>query len=199
MDWLRIFGISSLVINLISVLPYFRDIVRGKTHPERASWFLWLVLGGIFFSASVAEGAEESLWFTGMQVFTPTVVFILSIKRGVGGFERRDKQGLAVAAFGLLLWYLTDNPGLAILMALLVDSAGLWLTALKTWEKPESETFISWAALLLVGTLAILSVGEFDVTLLAFPAYVTFAGITISSIMLIRSDKSVKELIRRSF
>ena len=189
MNWLVIFGVSSAAINIISVIPYIRDIFLGKTKPERASWFIWTILGFIFFFTNLAEGAEESLFFVAMQVIVPMTILILAIKRGIGGFARRDKVGLAVAGLGLLLWYLTNNAVYALVFALSVDAAGAVLTAIKTWEQPFTETLISWAALIPVGILAMLAVGELDYVLLLFPFYFVILGTILPAIIIYRRPR----------
>ena len=186
MDILRVFGISSLVVNIISIIPYYRDIFRNKTKPERATWFLWAFLGVILFFTNLAEGAQESLWFASTQVVIPVSIFLLSFRYGVGGFERRDKIALTAALAALVLWYLTDNAVVALGLALLIDAAGLVLTWIKTWKAPETETLFSWALLLLVGPLAMLSVGELDYVLLAFPTYISMVGLSMTGIIVYR-------------
>lgn len=47
----EIFSIVSALIILAGAPPYLRDIMRGKTKPERATWFIWAMLGIIAFSA----------------------------------------------------------------------------------------------------------------------------------------------------
>lgn len=64
---LQIFGYMSGIISIICILPYLRDIFRHTTKPERASWFIWTVLGSIAFFSQYAKGATDSLWMTAAQ------------------------------------------------------------------------------------------------------------------------------------
>lgn len=186
MDWLRIFGISAALLNMVTLIPYIRDIYAGKTKPERASWVIWTTLSFIFFITNFSEGATESLWFAGGQVLITCYVLGLSIKRGIGGLERRDKIGLSLAGLGLLLWYFTNNAVYALVLAVIVDYSGVALTAIKTWEKPQTETLFSWAAMVPIGILTMLSVGEMDYFLLTFPFTVTLAGLIMAGTIIYR-------------
>ncbi|KKT58129.1 MAG: hypothetical protein UW52_C0064G0012 [Candidatus Gottesmanbacteria bacterium GW2011_GWA1_44_24b] len=66
---LQTFGLLSAVIFPISYFPYVRDTLRGKTKPERASWFIWATLGAIAFFSQLAKGATDSLWLSGLGTF----------------------------------------------------------------------------------------------------------------------------------
>lgn len=44
-ETLRLFGFISFAIISLAYVPYIRDIFRGKTKPERTSWFIWSILG----------------------------------------------------------------------------------------------------------------------------------------------------------
>ncbi len=113
------------------VVPYIRDIFLLKTKPERASWFIWTVLGFISFFSQYAKGATNSLWLTAGQTCAVLIIVILSIKYGVGGFTKRDIRALIGAGVGLALWYLTKEAAWAIFFVIAVDSIGSSLTALQ--------------------------------------------------------------------
>lgn len=172
-------GYLSGITGLLSFPPYIRDIFKGTTKPERATWFIWTVLNWIAFAGQFAEGATHSLWMTGVQAVFETVVFLLSIRKGVGGLSRRDIVGLMVAALGLILWYLTRDALFALLFVVLVDGSGLVLTVLKTYEDPESETISAWVWSGLSGLLACFAVGSFNVTLLIYPFYIFLANMSV--------------------
>lgn len=189
---LLIFGISSFVVSMLSFIPYFIDIFKGKTKPERASFFLWTVLGAIFFGAQWDAGATASLWFTGGLTIAPLAVFILSLKYGVGGFETRDKVSLVAALAGLILWLLTDQPLIALLSSIFVDLAGVYLTMVKTYKLPYSETLSTWAVSIVASALAIFAVGELNFVLLAFPVYVLLATMSVTIVIIWRRPQVEK-------
>ena len=104
-------GYLSGILMLISYIPYIRDIMLGKTKPERLSWFLWSALAIVSFFLQSAAGASYSLFFAGAQVLGQMFVFVLSIKNGYGGFLKRDVVGLIGVGISLLLWRLFDEVG----------------------------------------------------------------------------------------
>ena len=107
------------------------------------------------------------------------VVFLLAIKYGFGGFVKRDVVALGGAAIGLILWYSTDEPAIALFIVILIDAIGGVLTILKSHEHPSTETLSTWVLTALAGFFAIFSVGSFNWILLAFPIYIFLINIAI--------------------
>jgi len=181
---LQTFGLLSAVIFPISYFPYVRDTLRGKTKPERASWFIWATLGAIAFFSQLAKGATDSLWLSGLGTFYSILIFLLSVRYGVGGFTKRDIVALCVAGIGLLLWSITKEAAIALFLVIIVDSAGAILTIIKSYEKPESETLITWVLDGTAGLLSALSVGSLNIILLAYPLYICLANFaTVAAIL----------------
>ncbi len=175
----QLFGYISGILVILSFVPYIKDIFKNTTKPERASWLIWAILGLVIFFAQLAKGASNSLWFTGAQVLGDLTVFILAIKYGVGGLIKRDIIALFAAGLGLVLWYLTSEAAVALFIAIAIDATGLFLTVVKSYEKPSTETMSAWVLTGLAGLFAIFSVGKINLSLLAWPVYIFLAGLVV--------------------
>lgn len=175
----EIAGYLSGVAILISFWPYIRDIFLGKTRPERMSWLIWAILGLISLFAQFAKGASYSLIMTGAQALGDLIIFLLAIKYGFGGFLKRDRVALIFAGIGLLLWYITKEAAIALLIVIAIDAAGAVLTILKSYEQPKTETLSAWVFTFIGGLLACVAVAHFDIILLAFPLYICLASLAI--------------------
>lgn len=185
MNLLQVFGYISAFLSIIMVVPYIRDIFLLKTKPERASWFIWTVLGFIAFFSQLAKGAVDSLWLTAGQTLAVLVIAILSIKYGTGGFTKRDIISLFFAGVGLVLWVITHDAAYALILVIVVDSIGSLLTLLKSYEDPESETAMTWILSGTSGIFGALAVGVFNPILLAYPIYIVVANYSIVISLLI--------------
>ncbi len=164
---------------LLSFLPYVRDIFLNKTKPERASWLIWTVLGLISFFSQFAKGATWSLTMTGAQAVGDAFVFLLALKYGLGGLQKRDIAGLVGASIGLVLWGFTGEAAVALFIVIFIDAIGAVLTVLKTYEHPSTETISSWVLTFLGGLFASVAVGRLNFVLLAFPLYICLASASI--------------------
>lgn len=175
----QLLGFATGIIITVSFLPYVRDTLMGKTKPERASWFIWTVLGGIAFFSQAAKGASTSLLLPGIQTFFELIIFLLAIKFGVGGFTRRDIIALCVAGLGLLLWYFTKEAAIALFIVIGIDAIGTVLTVIKSYEDPWSETLISWVLFSLSGFVTMFTVGSLNIILLSYPFYIFIANVAV--------------------
>jgi hypothetical protein len=169
---LQVLGIASALLSTLSGLPYIRDIFLKKTKPERASWFIWSVLCGIAFFSQLAKGATDSLWFTGANAIAVIFIFLLSLKHGTGGLNRNDVIALIVAGIGLVLWSVTREATIALILVMIVDAAGAVLTMIKSYDDPGSETLSSWVFSAISGLLGAMAVGSWNIVLLMYPAYI---------------------------
>jgi hypothetical protein len=176
---LEILGIIGGLFGLVSCVPYIRDIFLLKVKPQRATFLIWSVLGVIAFFSQLAKGATNSLWLPGLETFGAIIIFILSIKYGVGGFNKRDYIALFIALIGLVIWYFTKEAAVALYLIIIVDGVGTYLTVHKAYNFPESETHFAWILSAIGGVFALISVGSFNVILLSYPIYLIFANLAV--------------------
>jgi len=142
---LMIFGILSGVLSTFAYIPYIIDTIARRTSPQRASWLIWSVLGTIAFFSQIFEGANDSLWFAGVQVSGTVIVFVLSIFVGAGNYlKNSDFVILGCAALGLLLWYYTDSAAYALAITITISLLGGSVTVTKAYHDPESKRMITW-------------------------------------------------------
>lgn len=175
----EIIGAIAGVLAAISYIPYTIDVLRNKAKPERASWLIWTVLILIAFFSQVSKGATDSLWFTGFDSVGALIIFILSIKYGVGGFTRRDIISLFAAGAGLVIWFFTQDAIYALFITMAIDAIAAGLTVVKTLEDPSTETYPMWIIICVASSLAMVAVGRFDVILLAYPFYIFLANFSV--------------------
>jgi len=182
-------GYISGILAILSAVPYIRNIFLLKTKPQRASWLIWSVLPSIAFFAQLSKGGTWSLLLTAGDLMTVLVIFILSIKYGVGGKTKLDIWALVGAGVGLLLWYITKEALAALLITIFVDFLGGMLTIIKTYKDPESETLITWMITGLAGFFGALSVWENNFSLLVFPIWICLINFSVAITILLGRRK----------
>lgn len=169
----ELFGILSGVVILFGGPPYLFDILKGKTKPQRTTWFIWSVLGVISFTSQLKLGAHWSLVYVGLNATGNIVVFLLSLKYGIGGWRKLDVLALCIAAIGVIIAVTVDSPLIALLGSILADFSGTSLTLYKTYQQPTTETSITWFFLGTSSLFAALAVGRWDFSLLLYPLYLS--------------------------
>lgn len=169
----ELFGILSGTVILFGGPPYLFDILRGKTKPQRTTWFIWTFLGSISFTSQLKLGAHWSLVYVGLNAAGNLAVFLLSLKYGTGGWRKLDIFALVIASIGVAMSFVFTSPLIALTGSIVADFAGTSLTLYKTFLDPDSETSITWFFLGTSSLFAAMAVGTWDLSLLLYPVYIS--------------------------
>jgi hypothetical protein len=153
--------VVSALLTASCVLPYLRDIRRGTTRPQRASWFVFSTLSIIAAVSQFAGDAGPGAWLAAGSATGFSTVFVVSIRKGVGGFSRADRLTLLVAAVAVAASVLTSTPLVALLGVIVAEIAAILLTVRKSFDDPTSETASTWLLDGAAGVAAIAAVHEF--------------------------------------
>jgi hypothetical protein len=183
---LWILGTLAAVLQVISCVPYIRDILRGTTRPHRGTWIIWCALALIVLASQWADGGRWSLLLVVAQFVGCAVILTLSVPRGVGGASPMDLALLGVAAAGLAGWYLAGDPTIATACVVLADSIAVIMMLPKTYADPYSETLSAYVLSTVSVLLAAAAVGSLDAGLLLYPAYLTTADSILIVLMVVR-------------
>jgi hypothetical protein len=184
MLWL--FGVASGALQVLSYLPYLRDILSGTTTPHRGTWGIWCTLSLIVLLSQRADGGAWSLLMAGAQLLGTVVILGLSIRRGVGGTSRLEILLLVIAAAGLVGWYASGNPTVATLCVVLPDLLAVAMMMPKTHADPYSETLSTYVLSAASASCALVAVGSLDFGLIVYPAYIVCADLAVVAVMVAR-------------
>lgn len=183
---LVLFGLLAGVLSTIAFIPYMIDTVMGRTRPERATWFIWSVVASLAMGSQIYEGADQSLWFVGVQVSATVVIFLMSIRLGYGVyFSTRNINLFGLSMVGILIWYIADNAIFMLIITTAISTLGGSVTVIKAYKHPGSETLSTWIISLIAAFFAILSVGKLDAALLIYPVYlyILYSSIVVAILL----------------
>jgi hypothetical protein len=184
MLWL--FGVASGVLQVLSYLPYLRDIVSGTTTPHRGTWGIWCTLSLIVLLSQRADGGAWSLLMAGAQLLGTLVILALSIRRGVGGTSRIEVTLLLIASAGLVGWYVSGDPTVATLCVVLPDLLAVAMMMPKTYTDPYSETLSTYVLSAASAFCALVAVGSLEFGLIVYPAYIVCADLAVVAVVAAR-------------
>ncbi len=122
MDYRVALGVIATVMALISYVPYIRDMVAGRTKPHAFTWLVWASLTAIAFAGQISDGAGPGAWVTGFTATVSFAIFAVALRHGEKDIAPMDWISLAGAGSGLLLWAITDQPLLAVVLITLIDA-----------------------------------------------------------------------------
>lgn len=81
-----------------------------------------------------------------------TLILLLSIPRGTGGWSWTDRISFGICIASLLVWWYTSSAIVAVIMNLLIYVSGYIPTIKKAYIKPKTESFYAWT-LFFIGVL----------------------------------------------
>jgi hypothetical protein len=186
-----VFGSLAGVTSVLDAAPYIRDVIERTTRPHRGTWLIWSVLSITALWSQVAAGAAWSIVMIAADAVLTSLIFALSIRRGVGGLSSSDVTVLAIAAVGVVAWAISSTPVIATTFVVFADTLAIGLMLPKTWRDPASETAALYVLASVSGILSALAVGALDPTLLLFPVYFAIANAFIASVIVARRTRIV--------
>ncbi|MES2213894.1 MAG: hypothetical protein V4465_00675 [Patescibacteria group bacterium] len=170
-EFARIAGLLAGITSFASFLLYYISIVRGKTIPNRATWFILTVVGTLICTSYYSLGARDTIWIPVSYVIGPLITFLLSIKYGEGGWTNFDRWCLFGSGVSLFFWWLFDSALLALLINILIDLFGMLPTLRKSYLRKESEEPFPWLITFLSCMLNILAIETWDFSIWIYPIY----------------------------
>jgi hypothetical protein len=165
-------AISSLLI-LVGTLTYVHSIVYGQTRPHRTTRFVLLVITCLSAS-SLWAGANRgaAFWLAAISTVQALGLFLLCLKRGMGGWSRSDITCLLIAAAGIVLWQVTDQPMVGLLASILADFVGCVPAIIKTYRLPHTEIWQFFAIDTVAAAIGLAASVRFDIFTLSYPLYI---------------------------
>jgi uncharacterized membrane protein len=167
------YAIIGAIIGSLGGYYYLYETIIGKARPNRITWLLWGIFPMVIFAAQRAQGVEELSWTSFIAGFTPLIIVAVSFlnQKAYWKSEPRDYYLMAAAILGIILWSLTDNPNLALLLSLLADILASIPTIIKSYRFPQSESWIAYSISTFGFGICFLSVQIYNFENAAFVAY----------------------------
>ncbi len=182
------------IITAVAYIPYAKMIWSGKGKPAKATWIIWTFLGLIILSGMAAKGTLNGQIIS--TVFGDAFIAILALRFGRNGWTLTDKLCLAGAGFAIILWQLTGDATIGILMSLLTLVFGAIPTFQNGWHHPEHENHIAWILFWIGGVIAILAIPRWSLADAAQPITLAFMQNAMIYALFIRSQKNHNRIKR---
>lgn len=181
------------IISLIGSITYAWNTVKGRTKPNRVTWFLWALAPLIAFAAMLGEGVSITYGLmTFMVGFGPLIIFVASFvnKNSVWKITQFDIICGALSILGILAWAVTRTGNTAIFFSLLADALALLPTLIKSWKQPETENYVVFMNAGISAGITLLALKVYDFQHLAFPIYIFVSCIVLFIIIKFKVGKN---------
>jgi hypothetical protein len=158
-------------LSLAGFIPYWWAICQYKTRPNRATWWIWTIVGVMIAFSYRAVGAESTIWVPISYVIGPLGTALLSLKFGEGGWTQLDRICLFGVGIGLILWGIARSPQLTLGINIGIDFLGALPTIRKSLRDPYSEDLCSWLLFTLSSLVNLLAIDRWELQIAIYPIY----------------------------
>jgi len=190
MNFNTILVIASSILSVVCFLPYFIDMVKGKTKPRVVSWFIWSVLAAIACIAALIDGHYPTAIFLLLSSLAPMAVVVFGWRLGGDrSIEWLDIICLLGALIGVVLLVIFNSPAFAVIITIIIDLIGGVPTLVHAWRRPNEETWLEFALAGVAALCMLLVVNSWEVTAFVYPLYLLLINLGVMSIILFRKKR----------
>lgn len=194
MDTKTIFLILSTVLGFVTQIIGIVSILNGSFKPQRMTRFLYFLMNFLFVGTIIAQESWGALGLAGAQFIGNAIIFFLSIKYGMGGTTKSDFVVLGGAIISGIVWKITDDPTLALIMSITTDFIAFVPSYIKIWKHPETENWLFYCSDIFAGGFSILALASYSMGDLAFPLYIFVLNLTTTILILVRTEMIRKKI-----
>ena len=163
--------------------PYLLAIFKGKTRPNRASWWIWGINGLVMCASYYSSGGRQAIWALLAPVVVQLIVAVIALKYGEGGWRRFDQACLVGVGLSFIVWWQFGTPIVALSMSLSIDFLGALPTLRKSWLDPKSENLTAWMIYAIGSALNLFTIEAISLEALSAPLYVFLINATIAALL----------------
>jgi hypothetical protein len=133
------FGLLSLVLSVVSYVPYARSIFVANTKPHAFTWLVWGAVMAIAFVAQLLDKAGAGSWATGLSAAFCLGIGVVALFRGEKHITRGDWIALVITLLAIPLWVVTSDPLWSVLLVTGIYAVAYYPTFRKSYVKPDEE------------------------------------------------------------
>ncbi|MCA9349902.1 hypothetical protein KC853_02525 [Candidatus Saccharibacteria bacterium] len=175
------FVIIGALLNMMGSGTYVYNTLRGKTKPNRVTWFLWALAPLIAVSAQWLEGVTWAALMTFMVGFGPFIILLSSFvnRKAYWKITKLDIICGSISISALILWLVTGQGVVAIIFSILADLVAGIPTLIKAFNKPETEHYIVFRNGAISAGITLLTIKEWGFVNYGFALYILLICLTL--------------------
>ena len=186
-------------LNLVGSTSYVIQTIKGKTKPNRVTWFLWALAPMIAFGAMLGEGVSVlGGLMTFMVGFGPLLVLIASFvnKKSVWKITTFDIVCGILSLVGVGLWFITRTATIAIVFSILADALAGLPTLVKSFKEPETESSLVFFFGAISAAITLLEAKVWDFAYVGFALYIFIICAVIFILVRFKLGSHIQKMLR---
>lgn len=187
----QLISIVAVILTFAAYVPYYRDILKGKTHPHVYSWSLWCLLTILIVALQIKGGAGMATLVTAAAGLMCVGVIVLGIKKGKKDITKSDTATAILALIAMGFWLIADQPVVSLVLVVIADLLAFYPTVRKSWHKPHTETLSLYATNTVRFMLALIAIESYTFLAVLWPAVWVAANGLFVAILVIRRKQQI--------
>jgi len=192
----------SIATSLFCAYFYVRDIWRGKTKPNLASWLIWLLAPVVAGFVLLSDGSGISVIPIFMAASSPffVILFALIKRNAIWRPSKLDYICLALSFLALISFAILKTGVWATIFAILADGIAFIPTYVKSWKEPDTETLSPYYSGSFNAFLGFATAPALTFVGIGFAVYLFFGNLAEIVIVLYKrwQSKNLKNKIREN-
>lgn len=182
----QIISLIAVALTFLAYIPYYRDIIKGKTHPHVYSWTLWGLLTVLIVALQIKGGAGVSTYITAAAGLLCIGVIVLGLKKGKRDITVSDKTTALISLAAIVFWLAAKQPIVSIILVVIADLFAFYPTVRKSWNKPHTETLSLYITNTVRFGLAVIVLEKYTILAALWPVAWAIANGLFSLMLVIR-------------
>lgn len=168
------FVLLGALLNLLGSASYVISTIKGKTKPNRVTWFLLALAPLIAFASEIGQQVGLQSIMTFMVGFSPLMVFLASFvnRKSYWRITRLDLVCGTFSVAALVLWRVTGEGNIAIMLSIVADFSAVVPTLIKSFRYPETENHKLSRNAAVSAAITLLTIKDWTLGNYAFPGYI---------------------------
>lgn len=171
-DFKTIMGILPVIISGLNLVYYLYTVYYGRTRPHIFSWIIWTIVASIAAAGQIVKGAGSGAWITIAIAVFAFIRVVACLTHGEKSITRSDTYCLIACLFALVLWGITNDPLLSVIVVTIVDAVGIYPTWRKSWHKPYEENALSYFLFGVTSAMGLAATENYNLTTMIFPGVI---------------------------
>ena len=169
----EIIGGITVVVAVLTYLPYLRDTIRGKVTPHPFTWIIWVTLTAIAYAAQVSDNAGPGAWMNAAVLAICVFIILFSFKNGFDNITRFDTGVFGIGLVAILLWIVTQDALWSAILVSVANTIAYIPTFRKSYKKPHEEAIYLYGVNFFRHGASILALANVSLITALFPAVLT--------------------------
>lgn len=176
------------VLNVAGTTTYVIATVRGRTKPNRVTWFVWTIVPLVAFGAELDEGVGTQAAMTLSFALGPALILLASFVNSNANWQltRLDLMCGALSLIAIGAWLATGHGTIAIALAIAADALAALPTLIKSYRHPRTESPWTYWVAAACSVITLLTINTWNLAHYGFPLYAFTICALIASLITFR-------------